>query len=325
MTVIAIFPLLILITVVIVLLLYFVIYNRRINRQLREEESTAHISMASMDSVSRWVIIIAAALLLFSIHGKITSLADEQQMTRSALEQEISYLQGQVSDLEQELSEQNSLITAFDYELSELDPETMTSKVTLHCTPKSYGEDTEITVSMGNYEIPLTRGSGGIFTGSTDIGIFEALPEEAVVTITTGGISQTQTTDQQPYPFLCYEALPWMDVYCAESEFSYTNGTCKAELTVENSASDWFHDLTLIVRVNGTETERHDLTMQTESFSFSIPSEENDSITIYATGVDEYGLTHEIFLSGWEDESYWTEAEKFCTIYDADGNLLFDE
>lgn len=215
-------PGVLLLVILIICLVYFFVYKRHINRRLEGGQSSAHIPMASLDTVFRWLVLIAAAIMLISMHSKLTRMEEELSMTRSELNREILGLRGDIYDLEVELEEQNSLISAFSYEVGDFDVDTMTSEVTFTCTPKSFTEDTTITLTLGDYEIALEKGSGGVFRGTKEMDIFAMLPETAVITITSGGVSQTQMTDQHPWPALCFEALPMgLDVYIAEPSFEY--------------------------------------------------------------------------------------------------------
>ncbi len=326
MTNIAILPLFLLLAALITLLVYFRLYSRHINRKLREEESTAHISMASSDSVSRWVIVIAAAILLFSIHSKLSTVENELEMARNENRQAISALQGQISDLEYQLSQQDSLIADFRYETGSYDPETQTCEVTFFCILNTYTEDTGITLNFGEYEIPFEPASGE-YHATAAINIFSTLPEYGTLIVGNGDLFQTEQIDTLPFPALCFEVLPSLDtcIYTAESEFTHEDGKYSYSCRIVNDNLGQFTDTKLIVKVNDEIVQESPLTKPEEALSLSIPAEGNDIVLLYAVGTNEYGLTHEIFLDGFGTDGWYAEVFTYNTIYDADGNLLFDE
>ncbi len=318
------FPLLLLTVLLVVLLLYFAFYKRRINRVLEEQHSTAHMPMASMEIVSRGLALVGAVLICIALFSRLTRIEDEILNVNNNLRNEISSLSGQISTLEAKLAQQDSLIADFRYETGSYDPDTQTCEVTFHCSPKSYTDNTGIWLNFGEYEI-LLEPDGGEFSAAAEIGVFNTLPEYGTLVISTGDLYQTEQIDTLPWPALCFEVLPWMDVYADDLQFEYTDGTCKVEAAIINDAVERYTDTELIVRVNGAEHSRHALTMQSEAFSVSVPMEQQDAISLHAVGVDAYGLTHEIFLGGWDDEGYWVELDSFNKIYDANGNLLFED
>ncbi len=318
------FPLLLLTVLLVVLLSYFAYYKRRINRVLEEQHSTAHMPMASMEAVGRVLAFVGAVIICFSLFVRLTRIEDEITNVHSNLQNKVDALSGQIDMLEAKLAAQNSLVSDFSYETGSYDPETRTCEVTFTCTLKTYTNDTGITLYFGEYEIPFVP-EGGVFRADAQMDIFATLPEEGTLIVGTGDLYQTEQIDTLPWPALCFEALPWMDVYADDLRFEYTDGTCRVEATIINDAIERYTDTELIVRVNGAEHSRHALTMQTEAFSVSVPMEQQDAVSLHAVGVDEYGLTHEIFLGGWDDEGYWVELDCFNKIYDADGNLLFED
>lgn len=327
-TVFALLPLLLLITLVIVLLVYFVFYKRRINRILESKESTAHIPMASVESVGRVLGLIGAVLICISVFSNLSNIQNDLQMTNTQLTQQVSLLSQQISDLEYQLEQQESLITSFAYEVGTFDASSMTCDVTFTCAPKIYADDTVITLSVAGTEITLKKNGSGVFRATESFSIFEQFPENAVITITSGGISQTQAIDQLPWPSLCYECLPWLEVYSTESTFAYDHDAKqgRAEVTVENYTTADFSDITLIVKVNDEEVEACPITGQTMEVVFTASMETEDIMSLYVTAKDEYGLTHEMYLDGWSTDGYWSEIVygKFGTLYDQNGAVLYE-
>ena len=79
MTSVLVSPMLILIVLLIVLsiafLVYFNIYKKRINRSLEQNESTAHISMISTETVGRAVVIIGVVYFAISTMNQLSDIA----------------------------------------------------------------------------------------------------------------------------------------------------------------------------------------------------------------------------------------------------------
>ncbi len=322
MTTIAIFPLFLLLALISVLLLYFFLYRIRVNRSLRENQSEAHVPMASIDSVGRVLTIVGAVLLCIALFTRLTNLHNDIDYLHASMDSEISALQNQIAELEDKIEEQNSLLSDFSYTVGNFDKEALTCDLTLTCAPKSFTDDTAITVTYGSRTIALTAADGGVFRGTERFGIFEALPEQAVITITSDGVSQTQTTDQLPWATLAYEVLPYMDVYCEASATGYRNNTREWDITIRNAAAAWFSSIELVVETNGTETERRALKDSTEELHYSFGEGNTDRIAIYAEGTDEYGIIHRQYLTGYDRDGDILEPDYYEVYLDQNRNIL---
>ena len=70
-------PIFILLALAIGVLVYFICYKAAINRKLRAEESSAHVPMASVETVIKVVVIIGALVLYGLLNSKITKLQND--------------------------------------------------------------------------------------------------------------------------------------------------------------------------------------------------------------------------------------------------------
>ena len=328
MSMVMISPMIILIVLLILLsivfLVYFNIYKKRINKSLERNESTAHISMISTESVGKIVVIIGVVYFAISTMNQLSNIAFDVAQTKNELKSEISNLNCQINELREQLEQQNSILSSFEYTLGEINSENNTVETTLKCVPKVIAEDTTVTVTLGNEAITLEERTGGIFTATKQLPLFEDMNGEVTVAVTTGGITNTQTVSDVFYDTLCVECLPLLgDGYMLMHEFA--NG--KISINGEYSGSgkgEGMTDVKLFFMIDDAVVKTLDIDEKGTFVNETIEMDGDSLFELVAEGKDVYGYTHRKILWGASIDSEYMYMD-YDVILDKDGKVLFGQ
>ncbi|MBQ8799049.1 MAG: hypothetical protein IJZ55_05730 [Lachnospiraceae bacterium] len=325
-------PILVLFVLALCVLGYFICYRIMINRKLKQQESEAHVPMASTESVFKIVVIIGVLVIYSSLNSKLVDLRSELRDTKSALSDKIYALQYELYEMKEAAKKEASLISGAYYEFGELDAKEHTAELQFFVTPKSYSEGTEVSVVFRGETIPLTHERGGRFTGSTIVSIFEDVYEKCVITVTEDGVTKTEVWENAPQGRLCFNCLPVLAVGGGGgSQMSKNSLRVEYEYELFPEYADSFRNLTLYVKKGGTTVEEFQFVDGHISInqSYSVKKgEKGETIEFYLRGVDEYGFIHEKLEGTWNvgetigNEAHSTMDNYDYQIYAPDGTLL---
>lgn len=296
-------PILILLALALGVLVYYICYKAAINRKLREEESGAHVPMASMETVWKVVAVIAVFVMYSSLNSKITNLQNELNNTRNKLMDQIHVLQYELHEMQEAAKKEASLISAVSYDFGTLDTKEHTAELTFSVMPKSYSQEAEVSLLFRGERVALTNGSDGTFTGSIMVPIFEDVYEECMIYITEGGVTKTEEWENAPQGTLYYECIPQLLVMSNSFGYQKGNGkvTLDGELRMMSTEKDlsMFRELTFYVRNGGTVVDEIPMENGSIAIDRSYVTGKGDSFEFYVTGVDDSGYTHQVFVGGW--------------------------
>ncbi len=240
---------------------YLVIYKNRVNKTIRGEARPTH--MPEPRNVWKFVVIIVLAVFLINA---ARDLKTDIENLRGEYLREINSLRSDISDLtsyiDQRITAQESLFASIDYECVETDLTKGTMTVKFTAVPKSYTQDTSVSVTFGEYTGAL-RGSSGVYTGTVEVSALEDLYfDNAVLSISEGGQSRTEvfTLDLQ---WAVTRFLPKVDVSILENECKRQGDvislTLKAGVTIAVSELD-VERVWALVEVDGEEVRKVDVT-----------------------------------------------------------------
>lgn len=325
-------PLLILAVLAIGVLIYYICYKIRINRTLKGEESGAHVPMASMESVWKVVAVIAVFVMYSSLSTKITNLQNELMNTRNALSNKIWGVQYELDEMQRQAKKEASMISEVSYDFGEINTKEHTVEMNFRVVPKSYSEETELSLKFGGETIALTNDGRGTFSGNRVFSIFEEVYEEGMIFVTEGGVTKTEVWEEVPKRRLYYECLPMLGVM--SSSLSYTKGKENVRIQghfqvmskEKNVAA--FQNLTLYVKNGNAVIDEIVPEDGYVSLDRKYPVKDGDSVSFFVKGVDEYGYIHEMFVSGWNTDDMATEVEVHgydtygYQVYAPDGTAL---
>ncbi len=310
-------PILILAALALGVLVYYICYKAAINSKLRTEESGAHVPMASMESVLKVVVIIGAVVMYCSLNSKIVNLQDELTDTKITLTDQIAEMQYDLYEMQETMKKETSMISAVYYDFGEINNKEHTVEMKFRVVPNKYSAETEMSLNYRGQTIMFTNNGDGSFTGSAVFPMFDEVYEDGLFCITEGGVTKTERWEDTVWGALKDSCLP--EFYIAESSFRYErgNGKNKGTVTVKGTVSlrskvdvtGSFRNLKLIVKKN--EAIIDEITAESDSFVIerSYPITQGEKLSVWLTGEDMYGYTHEQHLSGWRMESGFSAAE----------------
>lgn len=296
-------PILILAALAVGVLVYYICYKAAINRKLREEESGAHVPMASMESVWKVVAVIAVFVMFSSLSSKITSLQNELNNAKNNLSNQIHALQYELHEMQEAAKKEASMISEVFYDFGAIDTKTDTVEMKFRVVPKSYSAETAVSFNYRGESIVLTNNGDGTFTGSAMFPMFEEFYEEGVICVTEGGITKTEAWEDVPRESLQYYCLPQLLIKNSSFGYRKKKDSVKIEgdlyIIPSEESADQFRDLTLYVK-NGSEViEETALEDGCIVFDWEYPVKDGDYFEVYVTGVDEYGYKHKEYITGW--------------------------
>lgn len=299
-------PLLILAVLAIGVLVYYICYKAAINRKLREEESGAHVPMASMESVWKVVAVIAVFVMYSSLNSKITNLQNELNNTRNNLSNQMHALQYELHEMQETAKKEASMISEVFYDFGAIDTNTDMVEMKFRVVPKSYSGETVVSLNYRGESIMLINDGKGTFTGSAMFPMFEEVYEDGMVRITEGGVTKTEAWEDGPKESLQYYCLPQLLIKSSSFGYRKKKDSVKVEgdiyiMSSEKGAGQ-FRDLTLFVK-KGTEViEEIILEDGHIVFEREYPVKDGDYFEVYVTGVDEYGYSHKQYITGWSTD-----------------------
>lgn len=303
-------PVLILVALAGGVLIYYICYKAAINKKLREEESGAHVPMASTETVFKWVVIIGVFVMYTSLSSRIGDLKSQLRDTRSELQDEINQVQLQLSELEQAAKKEASLFSAVYYDFGAIDNKEHTTEMKFHAVLKNYSKDTQVTLNYRGRSVALANNGDGTFTGSDVFPMFEEYYEDGLFCVTEGGVTKTELWEDTVHGELKDYCLP--EFYITESSFVFERGKGKNKGTVavkgnvqlhsKGTDASSFRNLKVIVKKDDTVIDEIAVDSDSVVLEQTYPIAQGEMLRLLLTGEDVYGYSHETQLSGWRLE-----------------------
>ncbi len=324
-------PILILAALALGVLVYYICYKAAINRKLRAEESGAHVPMASMESVFKVVVVIGVIVMYSSLNSKLVDLRSELRNTKTELYDKIYALQYDLYEMKEAAKKEASVISETFYDFGELDTQNHTVEMKFFVIPKSYSAETDVVLNYGGESIALMNEGNGRFSGSKTYPLYDEVWDEGMISITENGVTRTEVWEEAPKGSKIFECLPQLVVArsymgCGERK---NKVSMEGELHIVSSEKNAapFQNIKLYVKNNDEIIDEMSIDDGHISFDLSYPVEKGDRITMYVTGVDEYGYLHERNIYRWDNNEMsadisYEEVGNMYRIYTPDGRVL---
>ncbi len=297
-------------------LCYMKIYRKNINKKLEKNESTAHVSMISIENVGRIIIIVLSLYFVFSTLNELSLIKRNTDTMNSKMSGDIERLSFELDNLRNEVKEFNSPFTQISIEYGDVDTSDNTVKVKISCMPKTYSENTKIALKYSNKYYDFDRNTNGMFTKECSLPLFDS----------TGKIMMSVITDDvtSVYPFdnfveeksLFTKVLP--DLIGDNYGFTTTKKEVKYEFNLTQLVDEGkFSDIQMISSQNGNEIEKKSASESESIINFTYPL--NGSYDFVLTAKDSFGYIHKYVM--YDDN--WDDFDFGSSICDADGNCLY--
>lgn len=280
---------------------------------------------------------------------KINSLSYEMNSLRNSYAASVSELRSQIagisSNIEESLREQARLTENVSYEYGLLNCETHTVPITITVIPKTVTNETEVSLGLGDENIPLVRVSDVVFRAVLDVDLFEKYGDpvfrfcepDRIQTEAADGLSLSELWRVFLPGF--YADFPVSFRYTEKTGTLSVNGYVVWHSYTKSDDGSSFVRFRLVTIKNGEVVANEDVTSAVtseSSWSDAMMSEipfnkeykvaDGDRIEIYAVAEDEYGYRHECFVEKIQienDEVVSCEIITDKTIYDREGNVMW--
>lgn len=304
------------VALLILFICYRAFYKISINKKLKNNESTAHVSMFPTESFGKAAVIILSLIFVISTLCSLSKIESNTNQVEMNLNNRINSLSSELNEIKEEIKIQNSLFSDFAVEYGEINTTDNTVEMKINCTPKTYSKDTKIKLNSFFESYDFTLNSNGTYTTECEMPLFSPV-DDITITLETNGITSVQKLENSGfYGALCMEALPCFEVDSIKQTIERKK--FKFELNIENLINNGdFSDIELIKYTNGKETERQKITDSYYYSNFSIPKKTNFDFVL--TAKDKYGYIHKLVLYA-DNPDNFTEMESIC---DKDGNVLY--
>lgn len=296
--------------------------------------------------IASFAVTLCMAILLGISLGSLISVSNRIESLTIMVEnlcKNVEEMNSELSSMEWELNEireaADSLLTLEDVTPGDFHPETGTVDIHLQLVPKTVTEDMELTVTVEDQTLVLSR-NDNIFTGVLPVGLFDEA--EPVLTVTSAVGIQTQTLESVRSCVFYKDYLPevWRNMFGVsdgpEGKTMLDVGFCfDRSMLLPEVAAD-FESVTLVRQRNGQQDHRQDITkmlretgeegMSEYTTSFLIG--QNEEVLVQVIAVDTYGYVHQMTVRcGAEEnseETAWVQ-EEINQICDPSGNVLYSE
>jgi len=266
------------------------------------------------------IIPVMAALIIFAV-AAIANLDNEIDWLNNRinnLTSELNLVRNDMasiySNVEEQLQKQASLLTSAELSLGVLDSEKHNADVEIKVVPKTFTENMEVSVKIGDTVTILNR-NGAEFSANIPLYIFAEYTEFPMLYIESNGNVQTEVLENIDVTELYAKYLPTLYAQIPSNADltrgklninSYLNVSAKP---TEYSGNITFLKYEIITEVNGKEISREDITSEMDgnsyrdSFYKSVDAKNGDNVAIYAVAEDSLGFTHRKLAF------YWYETE----------------
>lgn len=303
-------------------LVYCAVYRKKINQQLTEKKSTAHISMPSIASAVKVVVVGFMLYMMCSIMIQLQDIAMMQEENTNLLNNRINNLTNKVNELENELALQNAdyILENYGVEFGTIDYEKNTAKATVEIVMSKCRENTTLTgvveTAERNIHLEFTRGEDGIFRAvMEDYQLFDESDDVIVsLNISSGGneyFEELQVSELY-FPIRAYMT----DQFGNTIEIKSGDGKLVAEGEFFAEESDSFVSQKLVVYDNGKEIKTIPLNENVAYVSETFEENAQIEIAYRYQHKDAAGYIFEMTVVS-TDEVYATK------VFDKDMKLLF--
>lgn len=320
--------------------IYMLMYRRRINKALRENNGR-HIDMPDARSVIIVILVVVLFYGVFSTKSIIKDMNEQVEFIQTEMRFKLDCMESDIENLQAHLSEiENStkMVSSFSYSMESYDIENKTVTYILEATLKSYSDVTRVDVDVADESIELSRTVGGTYVGRVTVGMFDINEGMAEIYITEGDITTSETANYVSFSYGWMECLPNLNIFSVPNDqYNYSDKKLTfdtpLEIEVYPAGANTFTDIYLEIDLKGDDVKKVELitnanlvqTRYEVELDKYLPEIYPASIMyVYVVGVDSEGFVHRHLVNFWEDNA-WHCYDGIAEIYDNAGNKLTEK
>lgn len=312
------------------ILVYRAVYRKKINQQLTEQRSTAHISMPPIGTAVKVVVMGLMLYMMYSTMTQLQEIAQMQEENTNSLNNTIRTLNDNVSRLQSLIEEENNIVSSIQSEFGEVNTENDTVELRLECVLKEYSSDgvVKATVKSGSLEreVELEHQSAGVYSGTVEnYPLFSADYADVIIAVNFGDIIQTQSFESEI-------ELPWRDKFGGNYyelnntiEAVYEEGKIKISGDVEvysEALTSGSGSYELVIYSNGKQLKTIPVSEQITQISEEMLSDARIAVSLRSNA--DYGYIFEEFILDVkaQDTSIVQYLHDPYRIFNKDGKLV---
>lgn len=324
--------LLISLAVATIFVIYSLLYKRRINRALNEN-NPKHSALPDMRTALSATIIVILLVNIFSLNAQIDNLNDEIVDLNNKMDRNMYLLNQNVNDASSKLDEfinDNKLISSFNFNVKDTNPDDIMAEIDFELALKTFSEDTEVSIVINNNVAKLSKNTTGKYTGTLNMNMFEEITNVSAL-ISEAGTTTTENIYDIDLECLWPHILPSMDVKC-DPDFIYEENNIHLEFVDGGyiymyTTDNYFTDAYVEVLIDSVSVKKipinpsKDISDYTVSLNESFKTEPDSTVEIYAVATDNLGYTHKTLTFSCNESSITAILDNEV-IYDSTGKKI---
>lgn len=312
---------------------YYIIYNTRINKKIRNNESTAHNPMMPIDTFGRILICIVCLTLIASqltvMYGfqkeldTMESIRDDMNTQIKGLSDYMSILGGALDNFQEHYRDNESPLSDYGYEVLDVNSEDLSVKLKVYCTLKSYSEDTQLTLTNNDRTFELNNDGNGYFSAVINLLLNDTVKTDTNLKIEGNGVVNSSVViNWLPYS-PCEACIPQFHIrstgYIRPNDYE-EDIDIDVQVELPDNA-DSFTDIKGYIVKNGKIVTSAQVNAVDIWYEGTVRWNSSDDIYVVLSGVDRYGFTHKnrYIING---ESHYGNHD---VILDKNGNVIYGE
>ena len=324
--------LLISLAVATIFVIYSLLYKRRINRSLNEN-NPKHSALPDMRTALSATIIVILLVNIFSLNAQIDNLNDEIVDLNNKMDRNMYLLNQNVNDANSKLDEfinDNKLISSFNFNVKDTNPDDIMAEIDFELSLKTFSENTEVSIVINNNVAKLTKNTAGKYTGNFSMNMFEEINNVSAL-ITEDNTTTRENIYNIDLECLWKYVLPSMDVIC-NPDYEYEKDTIHLQFVdggyiYMNTTDNYFTDAYVEILIDNVSVKKisinpsKNISDYTVNLDESFKTEPDSTVEIYVIATDNLGYTHKTLTFSC-DESSQTALFDYEEIFDNTGKKV---
>ena len=306
-----------LIIAVVVGVVIIIIYKRKVNKALREEQSSAHMRIpAPADTMSIVVKVVVIALLIWIAFAlrTINELKEDIAYMWSDMSGQMMSLSAEINSLKEELATVNSRVMYYNSEVTSVDTSDDTCMVKHTLKLKSFSDKTTVILSTADgKESSMTKIGEGVYEANVKADIFKIMLDDNRIVIKDGDTSTVETVNRYYGNIYAYSALVVPELNAMFEGFDTHDNTISIGNIAMFSEQKTLYQIAsakVVMEQNGKEIDTVDATEAVKAglereFGevrielnklYNVDDKDPFSITVYITTTDGYTVKQPVYV-----------------------------
>lgn len=298
-----------------------------------------------------WLVSAALAVCVFALFERTNELESRIASNHSNLQSQISNMLYEIDDIysnvDSKLNKQASILSSAETEFGKLNASTNSAEVKFSIVPKVVTDDMRVFITAGNEKAELVR-EGNVFSGEISADIFIDENFYPLVSVETGGTTQTEYLEENDLMSLWGKYLPvlWGSYSVEGTKIHNGKVSFNTAYNINFYKTDYacMDEFYLVSEKNGNEISREDITKDVKashtydqgSYSSTVNKShyvsKGDNICVYVVAVDSLGYTYKVSILYWKELESVSEnpvllpdSECVMQIYGVNGDLVYSD